>query len=129
MRLNPLTYAYIGDAIYEEFVRLRVVEENPNLNPHVYHLKSIRYVKASNQAQALKLLWDSLTDEEKDVAKKGRNAKSKTVPKNADVLDYRFATAFECLIGYLYLEGKADRLNYILETAYDILTKERGKVL
>ncbi|ADL43095.1 ribonuclease III [Caldicellulosiruptor obsidiansis OB47] len=123
--LNPLTYAYIGDAVYEQFIRTKIVEENPNLTPHIYHLRSIRYVKAENQAKAIKLIWDILTEEEKSVAKRGRNAKSKTIPKNADVLDYRFATAFECLIGYLYMNGKNERLYYILNIVYDTLTKER----
>jgi ribonuclease-3 family protein len=125
--LNPLTYAYIGDAVYEQFIRTKMVEENPNLTPHVYHLRSIMYVKAENQAKAMKLIWDLLTEEEKSIAKRGRNAKSKTIPKNADVLDYRFATAFECLIGYLYMHGQNERLHFILNIVYEMLTQERGK--
>lgn len=125
--LNPLTYAYIGDAVYEQFIRTKVVEENPNLTPHVYHLRSIMYVKAENQAKAMRLIWDILTEEEKIIAKRGRNAKSKTIPKNANVIDYRFATAFECLLGYLYLQGKSERLYFILNTVYEMLTNERRK--
>ncbi|MEZ0537000.1 Mini-ribonuclease 3 [Caldicellulosiruptoraceae bacterium PP1] len=125
VKYNPLSYAYIGDAVYELFIRDMLIEKYPNFNPHKYHIMSIKYVKASNQAYAIRALWDELDDEEKLIAKKGRNAKPHTIPKNADIVDYKFATAFECLIGYLYLEKREERLQIILQKTFNILTKGR----
>jgi len=124
LKLSPLTYAYIGDAVYELYIRKRLIDEHPQWNPHFYFLKSIEYVKASNQAKALRQLWDNLDDEEKQIVKMGRNAKPKTIPKNATVSDYKFATAFECLIGFLYINNSFQRLDDILQKTYEILNKK-----
>jgi len=114
-QLNPLTLAFIGDAVYELYIRNYVLTKNFEMSPHKMHIEAIKYVKAHSQSEFIKKLQDDLTEEEIYFFKKGRNAKSGTVPKNADVQEYRFATGFECLIGYLYITDKKDRLEYILE--------------
>lgn len=127
--LNPLVYAYIGDAVYELYVRNKVISENPDLKPYQYYLKTTMYVKASSQAMAIKKLYEKLSESEKRIVKSGRNAKTKTVPKNAKLSDYKHATALETLIGYLYLENNIERLEYILSQVYEIITQEQQAVL
>ena len=109
----PLTWAYIGDAVYELFIREKLVNET-NLKPHKLHLESIKYVKASAQAETLKNIENILTDEEKEIVRRTRNTKNHHLPKNANVNDYMYATAFEGLIGYLYLSKQEERLRQIL---------------
>lgn len=116
-QLSPLTLAFIGDAVYELYIRNYVLTKNCEMSPHKMHIEAIKYVKAHSQSEFIKKLQDDLDEEEIYFFKKGRNAKSGTVPKNADVQEYRFATGFECLIGYLYITEKKDRLEYILEMA------------
>lgn len=111
--MPPLTWAYIGDAIYELFIRDYLVNTT-TLKPHKLHIESIKYVKAHSQAETLKKIEEKLTEEEKEIVKRGRNAKSHHLPKNADVIDYRYSTAFEGLIGYLYLTKQNKRLEEIL---------------
>lgn len=122
--LSPLVYAYIGDAVYELYVRNKVISENPDLTPYHYYLKTTMYVKASSQAVAIRKLYERLDENEKRIVKKGRNAKTKTIPKNAKLSDYKYATALETLIGYLYLENNTERLEYILSQVYEIITQE-----
>lgn len=100
--MSPLTWAYVGDAVYELYIREKLVQ-NTKQKPHKLHIESIKYVKASAQAQTLKKLEENLTEEEKDVVRRTRNTKNHHLPKNANVNDYMYATAFEGLIGYLYL--------------------------
>jgi len=119
-RLNPLTLAFIGDAVYELYIRNHILIGNSELSPHKMHLEAIKYVKAHAQSEFVKKLMDELSDEELYYFKKGRNAKSGTVPKNADVQEYRFATGFECLVGYLSLTGQDERLEYILNRTADL---------
>ena len=113
--MKPLVWAYIGDNIYELFIRMHLVN-NTNLDPHRLHVESIKYVKAKAQAEILSRIYDELTDEEKDIVRRGRNANPHHMPKNAEVMDYRYATAFEALIGYLYLTKQDDRLRQILDS-------------
>ncbi|WAM34432.1 Mini-ribonuclease 3 [Caldicellulosiruptor morganii] len=122
--LSPLVYAYIGDAVYELYVRNKVISENPDLTPYLYYLKTTMYVRASSQAIAIKKLYEKLDENEKWIVKRGRNAKTKTIPKNAKLSDYKYATALETLIGYLYLENNIERLEYVLSQAYEIITQE-----
>jgi len=122
--LSPLVYAYIGDAVYELYVRNKVISENPDLTPYHYYLKTTMYVRASSQAVAIRKLYERLDENEKRIVKKGRNAKTKTIPKNAKLSDYKYATALETLIGYLYLENNTERLEYILSQVYEIITQE-----
>ncbi|NEN83967.1 Mini-ribonuclease 3 [Paenibacillus elgii] len=111
--LNPLVLAYVGDAVYEVFIRQYVVSQT-NHRPNHLHRLSTRYVSAKAQAKALQRWLPILTEEETDIVKRGRNAKSGTTAKNADVLEYRHSTAFECLIGYLYYTQRWERLQQLL---------------
>ena len=111
--LSPLTWAYVGDCVYELYIRTKLINET-KLKPHALHIESIKYVKAQAQAEILKKLEDELTENEKDIVRRGRNAENHHLPKNANVHDYMYATAFEALIGYLYLNKQNKRLKEIL---------------
>jgi ribonuclease-3 family protein len=113
--LNPLVLAFVGDGIYEIFVRTFIVSQNREMNVHKLHVKAISFVKAHAQSEFMKAIIDELTEEEMNIYKRGRNAKSATVPKNANVGEYRMATGFEALFGYLYLTEQKDRINYFFE--------------
>lgn len=117
--MSPLTWAYIGDAVYELYIREHLINTT-NLKPHKLHVEAIKYVKAKAQAQILKKLQDILTDQEQEIVRRGRNTQNHHLPKNADPADYMYATAFESLIGYLYLTKQQDRLNEILEKIIEI---------
>lgn len=111
--LSPLVLAYIGDAVFELYIRTYLVCKG-NSPVHVLHKQSIHYVKAKAQSDIVHILIDFLTDEEKNVVRRGRNAKSNTIPKNADVTEYKYATGFESLLGYLYLKRQYPRLMQVL---------------
>ena len=113
---SPLALAYIGDSVYEVFIRTLIISEG-NAPVHVMHRKSVDYVKAKAQSDIIHKITHLLTPEEQDIVRRGRNAKSGTVPKNADVNEYRYATGFECLVGYLYLKGDYTRLVEVLKMA------------
>ncbi len=115
----PLSLAYIGDGVYELYVRNRVISENPDMPAHKLHLQSVKYVKAHAQSNSIHALEGILSEKEMAIFKRGRNAKSPTVPKNANLTDYRHATGFEALVGYLYLSGEKERLNELMSAAYD----------
>ncbi|MDF2925306.1 MAG: hypothetical protein K0R57_4220 [Paenibacillaceae bacterium] len=117
-QLNPLTLAYLGDALYEVFVRQYVISQ-ANYRPNHMHQMSTRFVSAKAQARALERLMSALTEEEADVVKRGRNAKSGTTPKNTDVLVYRHSTAFECLLGYLFFCGRHERLEELMRLSVE----------
>lgn len=121
--LPPLALAYIGDAVFEVAVRQHVIAR-PNLRPHHLHIQATKFVSAKAQARMLALIEPQLTEQEQDVVRQGRNAKSGTVPKNANVLDYRHATAFESLIGYLYYTGAHDRLRGLILQGFELLEQE-----
>lgn len=121
--LPPLALAYIGDAVYEVAVRQRVIAR-PNLRPHHLHRQATKFASAKAQARLLALIEPQLTEPEQDVVRQGRNAKSGTVPKNANVLDYRHATAFECLVGYLYYSGAHDRLRTLISQGFELLERD-----
>ena len=112
--LSPLTWAYVGDAVYELYIRTNLVN-NTKLKPHKLHIESIKYVKAKAQAEILKRIEYDLTDEEKDIVRRSRNAENHHLPKNADPADYMYSTAFEGLIGFLYLTKRDERLKEILK--------------
>lgn len=112
--LNPLQLALIGDGVYEIFIRNYILSKNIDLSAHKIHVNAIGYVKAKSQSTIIHSIEGDLTEEELYIFKRGRNTKSATVPKNADVRDYRSATGFEALVGYLYLIGDKVRLAYIL---------------
>lgn len=112
--MSPLIWAYIGDCVYELYVRTYLINIT-NLKPHKLHIESIKYVKAQSQANTLEKIYDKLTDEEKEIVRRGRNAENHHLPKNANIQEYMYSTAFEALIGYLYLTKQNSRLKYILE--------------
>lgn len=112
--MNPLVWAYIGDNIYELFIRMRLVNTTKQ-KVHELHVNAIKHVKAAAQAQTLKRIEEILTEEEKEIVRRTRNTQNHHVPKNADPADYMYATAFEGLIGYLYLTKQYERLKFILE--------------
>lgn len=118
--LNPLQLALVGDGVYELFIRNSILSNNLELSAHKMHVKAIGYVKAKSQSLIMHEIEDKLTENESYIFKRGRNAKSATVPKNADVRDYRMATGFEALVGYLYLIGDTERLEFIFNTAISI---------
>ncbi|MCR5784809.1 MAG: ribonuclease III [Eubacterium sp.] len=106
---SPLTLAYIGDGIFDLVIRSKVVAEG-NTSPSKLHRKTMQFVKAEAQSKMVEALLDDLTEEEKDVFKRGRNAKSYTSAKNAKTSEYRKATGFEALLGYLYLKDDFERI-------------------
>ena len=110
--LPPLTLAYVGDAVYELYVRCRLLEQSNKV--HNLHKLAIRRVNNNTQAALLEQILPELTEKEAAVAKRGRNAKSGQVPKNADVVTYRWSTGLEALVGYLYLAKQEERLHWIL---------------
>lgn len=111
--MSPLVWAYVGDAVYELYVRNYLVNTT-KLNPHSLHIEAIKYVKAEAQAQILEKLMNDLSEEEKEIVRRARNTKNHHLPKNSNVQEYRYATAFESLIGYLYLTKQHKRLKQIL---------------
>ena len=116
---SPLALAYIGDGVYELYVRARVIDENPDMPAHKLHKEAVKYVKAHAQSNSIHEIADILTEDEMAVFKRGRNAKSPTVPKNANLTEYRHATGFEALLGYLYLSHNSERLDEIMKLAYE----------
>jgi len=113
MMLSPLQLAYIGDAVYELLVRTHLL--NYNLKVNELHKAATKYVKAKAQSDIIHKIEVFLTDEEKSYVKKGRNTKTNSSPKNGDLLDYKYATGFECLFGYLYLTNQEGRLGEIFD--------------
>ena len=111
---SPLTLAYIGDAVYEMVIRT-VIVERANKAANELHKKTVKYVQAGTQAAMIMALQDILTEDELAVFKRGRNAKSNTSAKNASITDYRKATGFEALIGFLYLMDDMDRVLFLVK--------------
>lgn len=115
---SPLTLAYIGDGIFDVVIRSIVVGRG-NTPVNQLHHKTSHIVKAHSQAMMAEVLLDEMTDTEKDIYRRGRNAKSHTMAKNATVMDYRSATGFEALMGYLYLTDEMDRILELISIALE----------
>lgn len=115
--MSPLVWAYVGDCIYELYVRTHLVETT-KLKVHELHVKAIKHVKAKAQAELLQSIMEMLTEEEKDIVRRTRNTQNHHLPKNADLQDYMYATAYEGLVGYLYLTKQDKRLQEILERTF-----------
>jgi len=109
---SAIILAYIGDAVFELMVREHIIASGPKKIKDIHH-HTVDMVKAKNQARAIRSIYEELSEEEKDIARRGRNAKS-SPPKHADVIEYRMSTGFEALIGYLYLKGDQERLLYLI---------------
>ncbi|MBR6765079.1 MAG: Mini-ribonuclease 3 [Clostridia bacterium] len=114
-QLNPLILASIGDAVYSLNMRAHIVATH-DLSAHMLHTKASKLVCAAAQRKAFHIIETQLTEEEEYIAKRGRNAHPGTVPKNADILDYRIATALEAVFGYLYILDKNERINTLIKT-------------
>ena len=123
-RLNPIVLAYIGDVVFSMYVRLRLLP----VSSHVRVLNDLgmKYVSAVCQSLAMESLEEVLTEEERQVFHRGRNAKS-TVPKSASVHQYRMATAFEALLGYLFLEEQEERLEELLDASFKVISASLAK--
>lgn len=106
---SPLTLAYIGDGVYDLVIRSIVVGRG-NTKPHLLHEKTSSVVKAKAQSAMIDFMLPEMTKEEEHIYRRGRNAKSVTMAKNATMTEYRRATGFEALIGYLYLTDQTDRM-------------------
>lgn len=123
---SPAQLAYAGDAVYEMLVRSHIIKKN-DINVNRMHRQAVKFVKAKAQAYIVSQLDDELSDEEKTIVKRGRNAKVTSSPKNAELMDYRYATGFEALFGYLYLSGQLDRLMELFEKIIDIIEEKDEK--
>ena len=123
-QLNPIVLAYIGDVVFSMYVRLRLLP----VSSHVRVLNDLgmKYVSAVCQSMAMENLEKVLTEEERQVFHRGRNAKS-TVPKSASVHQYRMATAFEALLGYLFLEEQEERLEELLDASFKVISASLAK--
>lgn len=114
--LNPLALAYIGDGVHELLVRTYVISKYKG-SIHNQNQRVVKMIKATAQSAALRQMEHLLTEEEMTIVKRGRNAKSLTVPKNTPVGEYRLATGFEALLGYLFLNDEKARLTQIVAEA------------
>ena len=113
-QISPLVWAYVGDSVYEQYIRNYLVT-NTKYKPHKLHIEATKFVKAAAQAKILESLENDLTEDEKEVVRRTRNTKNHHLPKNSNVQEYMYATAFEGLVGYLHLSKKRERLEEILE--------------
>jgi ribonuclease III family protein len=126
-QLNSLALAYMGDAVFETYVRRHLLQSG-KVRPNYLHKEGTRYVSAKAQCQILFGLMndDHLNQDELAVVMRGRNAKSGTIPKNTDVQTYRYSTAFEALMGYLYLTGEKKRLEELIQMAFSYVDEKKG---
>ena len=120
---SPLTLAYMGDCVYEMYVRAHLLAKG-NLSSNKLHRLATHYVSAEAQSAFMAVLEPTLTQEEEAVYKRGRNAKSSTVPKHAVLIDYKRATGLETLIGFLYLSGRQERIDEIMTLLFNQNTEE-----
>lgn len=125
-QLNALALAYMGDAVYEQAIREHLLRSG-RVRPNVLHKEATRYVSAKSQAVILKemLETDFLTEEEQAVMRRGRNAKSGSIPKNTDVGTYKSSSGYEAVLGYLYLLGKTDRADELIGESIRIIEKPK----
>jgi ribonuclease-3 family protein len=126
--LNTVSWAFLGDAFFELSVRRKIVGSGRTCVAERLHFDAVKYVKASSQALAIRGLikQDVLTEEELEVVRKARNHKPKSMPKNADPMDYKLATAFEALLGWHYLDGRVDRAEELAELAMRTIDGSAG---
>ena len=120
---SPLALAYIGDGVYDLVIRSLVVAK-ANRSANELHRMAVKYVKAAAPAQMIDGLMDTLTEEEVAVYHRGRNANPHTVAKNASRSDYRKATGFEALMGFLYLTGQSDRMLALIRAGVELVDQE-----
>lgn len=119
--INPIVLAYVGDVVFSMYVRLRLLPTSKQVR--VIHDLGSKMVSAKCQCKAMESVEGELFEKEQVVFRRGRNAKS-TVPKSASVYEYRMATAFEALLGYLFLEDQEARLEEVLDKSFAVITQE-----
>lgn len=124
-QLNSLALAYMGDAVYETYVRRHLIQSG-KVRPNKLHNMAKSYVSAKAQSFIVHTLLDQevFSELEVEIIKRGRNAKSGTIPKNTDVQTYRYSTAFEALIGYLYLHQQTERLEEVIGKSFQIVERK-----
>ena len=122
--MAPLVLAYLGDTVDETYIREYLIRQNTQRKVNDLHKLAIKYVKAKAQATIIHEIEIELTEEESKIYKRGRNQKSNTSPKNADIIDYKHATGFEALVGYLYLNNEIERLQYIINKGIKIIERD-----
>ncbi len=115
---SPLTLAYLGDAVYELYIREKIVTK-ANMPKNKLHAAAVQKVKATYQAEMAEKIEASLSEEEYDIYKRGRNASTSKVPKGANSAQYHKATGLEALIGYLYISGNEKRISEIMEKVWE----------
>jgi ribonuclease-3 family protein len=118
--LNSLALAYMGDAVIEVYVRQAIISMSGVTKPHALHVQAVDYVSAKSQSKFLHELMDEefLTEDELNIVRRGRNAKSHSVPRNTDVQTYNFSTGFEALIGVLFFNDEQERIDEIMEKMF-----------
>jgi ribonuclease-3 family protein len=126
--LNSLALAYMGDAVFEQVVREHLIRSG-RVKPNILHREATNYVSAKAQATIVRELLNTnfLTEEEEAVLRRGRNAKSGTVPKNTDVQTYHYSTAFEAVVGSLYLSEQKERLQELLQFSIKFIDGQKGE--
>ncbi len=118
-QLSPLVLAYIGDSVYDLIIKTYLIDSKGNMQVNKLNRMASSLVKAQTQSKMIGILEEHLSEEELSVYKRGRNAKSYTSAKNASIGDYRRATGFEALLGYLYLNDEFERMVELVRTALD----------
>lgn len=121
--ISMQTLAFIGDSVYNVYIRTYLASVS-NVQTGKLHVKSIKYVSGRGQAKTIDKLMDSLSEEEINIYKRGRNTNIHTVSKNVDVVEYKKSTGFEALIGYLYITQNTKRLEEIVKFSIDYINKE-----
>ncbi len=114
-QMNPLVLAFVGDSVQTLYVRAKLAATE-HMKAGGLHILASREVSAVAQSDAVNVLMEYFTEEEADIFKRARNAKTKSAAKNADIIDYRRASGYEAVIGYLYLTGQNSRLGYLLNS-------------
>lgn len=120
---SPLSLAFLGDSVYDVLVRDFLLRK-ANMPVSKLHSMKVKLVCAEFQSKAYEILAENIDDKELAVLKRGRNANGNTVPKHADAAEYRRATAVECLLGYLYLTGRNDRINELFDLIINNLVSD-----
>lgn len=118
--VSPSVLAYIGDGVYDLYARCWVAEHCSNKSGTM-HKNTIKYVCAEAQAEAIRHLMDELTETEENYFRRGKNSNPGSMAKNASPADYMYATGFETLIGYLFLDNQEARMDYIINKVFDYL--------
>lgn len=119
---NIKTLAYMGDVVYELYIREHIVRNSREVASKL-HKKTIKYVSAKAQEYIISNIYEILTEDEKEIYKRGRNATSNTVPKNTDVVTYKKATGFEAVIGYLYFTAQNRRLKDLINESIRLISE------